>query len=123
MGLSLDSDPSVSPRTIPASGGLVTVSFNVSGVPSKTRLKTVYSIPDDVPYVFSPQNAKQVDRDPVDVPASGRTVSNRLTLKKSPPNGPSQAFVPIDLELQELDNAGNVMDTQAAPPILVDIGN
>ena len=121
MGLSIDVDPSVLPRTIPASGEPVTVSFKVSGVPGKTRLQTIYSLAVDVPYVFAPQNTKEVERGPVDVPAAGRAVSNRLTLKKSPPSAPREMFVPIEVTLQELDDAGNVVDTQAAAPVLVDI--
>ena len=121
MGLSIDVDPSASPRSIPASGDAVTVSFQVSGVPGKTRLKTIYRIPNGVPYVFSPQNTKEVERGPVDVPKGGVTIKNRLTLKKSPPSGPRQEFVPIEVTLQELDDAGNVVDTQAAAPVLVDI--
>ena len=121
MGLSLDVDPSVTPRSIAASGGTITVSFEVSGVPGKTRIKILYSLAEDVPYVFAPDDSKEVDSGPVDVPASGRRVSNRLTLKKSPPSAPRQAFIPIGVKLEELDDAGNVVDELEAPAVLVDI--
>jgi hypothetical protein len=106
MGLILGRKVTVSPAFIPASGGTVTASFEAEATDEATRLTVTYSLSDDQPYVFTPGDAKLTERGPVDVPAASKTISHRVTLKKSPPAAPREEIVILSLEIQEVDETG-----------------
>jgi hypothetical protein len=123
MGLTVDPQPTVSPESIPAAGGTVTVSFNAAGDPGATQLMATYILQNNKPYVFSPSGGKTTVRGPVDVPAAGTTIAHVLKLKKSPAGGPAQAFVVIDLEVVEVDASGAPVDVPFPRSVLVDISS
>jgi hypothetical protein len=104
------SKPRVS-RPLPEPGGDLTLSFEVAAIGDDTHVMVTYEIVAEHPYLFVPPAcpvaARQIATGPHPVGTAPTPIVLPINVEKTPPGPPRFEQVFIEIEVAEVDAAGN----------------
>lgn len=120
MGLNVETAMRVTPDSITKAGGQIIATFSATATGADTHEKTVYSIPDELPYIFANASHPTDDRI-IEAPVRKVTLNpsdRRQTLVLRRTKGPAAiAMVRVDAEVFETDATGKVLEDGGGQPL------